>query len=301
MKPRNILIALMLCFSLNVWGLQFQNTKEQNQQQPTIEQLQKENEEMLKQFEQLEKEVEKYRGDVRSKIAELDEEQGRWAAWIFFIVGLIAAALGGLVPYLFNKDLKDDFRRRMNELKVQLEQAKHDAESSKKALSTIEKLDQEIKTIKLEIDKKSDKTKEYYDSFLSFENDKNYYLGFFSNNIADSKDSDSPTDYYSKAMLLCLKGDYLEALQVMNNAIKQDQSNSDYYTLRGKIYMRMNKFEEALSDYSKVINSNPEDKTAYLNRAKCYKRMAKEESDEMMKSYYLQQAQKDEDKANSLE
>ena len=93
-------------------------------------------------------------------------------------------------------------------------------------MSKFEKLEQDNKTIKFEIDKKCDKTKEYNDSIVSFDNNK-IFLEFFSKNES-SKDSERPSNYFSKAMLLCLKEDYQEALQVMNNAIKQDPSFSDY-------------------------------------------------------------------------
>lgn len=46
-------------------------------------------------------------------MSDLDDEQGRWADW-FFMVGLIAATLGVIAPYRFNRDIKDDFQHRMN-------------------------------------------------------------------------------------------------------------------------------------------------------------------------------------------
>ena len=103
MKLRYLLITLSVSIGLTAFALQDNNATQQQAQRPTVEQLQQENEEMQQQLNRLEKEVETYRGDVRNKIQELDEDQSRWTAWIIALVTLMTGVVGILAPYIINR------------------------------------------------------------------------------------------------------------------------------------------------------------------------------------------------------
>ena len=100
-------------------------------QQESIKQLQAENEVLKTQLEKMEKEIELYRGDVRTKVAELDYAQDRWLNKLTIIMGLIGVVLGIAAPYFINKDnskrLESRFSEMKEDLKDQVLQAKNQA------------------------------------------------------------------------------------------------------------------------------------------------------------------------------
>ena len=118
MQPRYTLAVLMFFVCLCVFGqqpktvsIQVQPQKTSTQvftsQQESIKQLQAENEAMKAQLEKMEKEIELYRGDVRTKVAELDYAQDRWLNKLAIIVGLIGVVLGLVAPYLLIRSIEN--------------------------------------------------------------------------------------------------------------------------------------------------------------------------------------------------
>lgn len=131
MKTRHSLVALMLLFCLSFFGQQPKTVSIQGQpqktstqvptnQQESILQLQAENEAMQKQLEKMEKDIELYRGDVRTKIAEIDDEQSRRLTFLAIIMGLIGVLLGVCAPYFINKDNRKRLEGRFSEMKEDL-------------------------------------------------------------------------------------------------------------------------------------------------------------------------------------
>jgi len=131
MKTRCTLAALMFFVCLCVLGQrskivpiqgQPQTTSKQvtPNQQETILQLQAENEAIQKQLEKMEKDIELYRGDVRTKVPELDNAQERWLNKLAIIMGLIGVILGIGAPYFINKDNRKRLENRFSEMRGDL-------------------------------------------------------------------------------------------------------------------------------------------------------------------------------------
>ena len=114
MKLKYLAIGLMMLYCLNVFGQQKKTVPMTVQPQKTevqvleetVLQLQAENQAIQKQLERMEKEIELYRGDVRNKVAELDEDQSRWLTILTIIIGLIGVVFGIGVPLYINNDKK---------------------------------------------------------------------------------------------------------------------------------------------------------------------------------------------------
>lgn len=275
MKPRHLLIALMLCISFTVVGLQPNNaTTSQNQSlQQTVEQLQKENAEIREQLDKQGGEIEICRGDVRNKIQELDEEQGRWSAWIIFLVSLVAGALGVLAPYLFSKDIKNEFQGRMTELGERIDQATQDAASAKAALSEITRLKDQIDEIKDKVDNSKTKAEEAANKALASEllsqarseKDKNTAIDLCSRAIDINPDFAEAYNY--RAILKQDSGHPLEAIDDLNKAIKIKPDEFSLYNNRGTIKHILHLYDEALKDFNQAIILNPDNPGTYINKA----------------------------------
>lgn len=128
MKLKYLAIGLMMLFCLSVFGqqkkavpmtVQPQKTEVQVLEE-TVLQLQAENQAMQKQMESIEKEVELYRGDVRNKVAEFDEDQSRWLTILTIIIGLIGVVFGIGVPLYINNDNRKRMENRFSEMKDDL-------------------------------------------------------------------------------------------------------------------------------------------------------------------------------------
>ncbi len=128
MKKIILYSALMMLFCLNVFGQQQENISTTVQSQmtevqvlkETVLQLRTENQAMQKQLESMEKEVELYRGDVRNKVAELDENQNRWLTMLTIIIGLIGVVFGIGVPLYINNDNRKRMENRFSEMRDDL-------------------------------------------------------------------------------------------------------------------------------------------------------------------------------------
>ena len=128
MKHRSILIVVFLLLCISVFGQQKKTVPMSVQPQKTevqileetVLQLQAENQAMQKQLERMEKEVEFYRGDVRNKVSELDEDQSRWLTILTIIIGLIGVVFGIGVPLYINNDNRKRMENRFSEMKDDL-------------------------------------------------------------------------------------------------------------------------------------------------------------------------------------
>ena len=299
MKPRNILIALMLCINFCVFGLQPSSTNVQNQSlQQTVEQ-----QEII----HLKNEMATYRDDVRNKIQELDEQESRWTTLIVFIVTLIVGSLGIIAPYLFNLRNEKEMQRKLDEATRLATTANEQSNKAINALKEIERIKKDIEEIKNYIAEKSDetteaaeKTKDYFSDILSDYYINKYTTSNYINYYTKNLNPNDPSLGSFRALILLNDGKNEEALEAINEALNNDPSSEMDLLIRASIFMAMKKYEKALSDYSQIIKLNPESKVAYLQRAKCYRSLAKKETDMTKKEFYLNQAKLDEEKANLL-
>ena len=255
MKPKYTLIILLLMGCLSIIGQpskivsiqgEPQKTPTQviNNQQETILQLQAENDAMQKQLEKIEKEIELYRGDVRIKISELDEEHSRWTAWICLFVTLLAGGLGVAVPLFItnrsDKLLKKSYEKMVEELKTQIESVDKDAKSAKESLTVVTTLKKNIDIIKSEIDKSKRETE----------------LAALKTKV---------NKLFAQAILESKK-DVQHSIELFAKVIELDSSNSDAFFMRGKLKHDLRDLDGAMADYNKAIELNLSDAKSYINR-----------------------------------
>ena len=160
MKPIHILLVLMLLSCQTIFGEQSQTvsypqttTQVVSNQQETIQQLQAENEAMKEQLEKMDKEIELYRGDVRTKIDEVDARVAHWLAIIGILTAIIAAGLGVAAPLKLNQISEKAMERMLNDVKNRAESAEEQAKQAKKSVEDIKQLKEHVDEIEKSINK----------------------------------------------------------------------------------------------------------------------------------------------------
>ena len=286
MKMRYTLAVLMLLFCLSFFGQQPKivsiqgqpqktSTQVSTNQQESIKQLQAENEAMKAQLDRMEKEVELYRGDVRTKVAELEASQSRWTTWICLFVTILTAGLGGILPlYISNRNdkrLKDSYEKMVGELKEKVSSVEADANSAKESLSEVTELKKDIEAIKKDIDKSKRNAERAARRamasklFAQAVSEKNpaKEMELYSQIIGI--DPNIAEVYINRGILRKNMKDEEGALQDYNKAIELNPNDAAYYN-RGILKKDMNDKDGALQDYNKAIELNPNDAMAYNNR-----------------------------------
>ena len=285
MKMRYTLAVLMLLFCLSFFGQQPKivsiqgqpqktSTQVSTNQQESIKQLQAENEAMKAQLDRMEKEVELYRGDVRTKVAELEASQSRWTTWICLFVTILTAGLGGILPlYISNRNdkrLKDSYEKMVGELKEKVSSVEADANSAKESLSEVTELKKDIEAIKKDIDKSKRNAERAARRamasklFAQAVSEKNpaKEMELYSQIIGI--DPNIAEVYINRGILRKNMKDEEGALQDYNKAIELNPNDAAYYN-RGILKKDMNDKDGALQDYNKAIELNPNDAMAYNN------------------------------------
>ena len=294
MKPRYTLAVLMLIGCLSITGQPSKTVSIQGQpqtistqvttnQQETILQLQAQNEAIQKQLEKMEKEIELYRGDVRTKVAELEASQSRWTTWICLFVTILTAGLGGILPlYISNRNdkrLKDSYEKMLGELKEKVSSVEADANSAKESLSEVTELKKDIEAIKKDIDKSKRNAERAARRAMASklfaqavsEKDPSKEMELYSRII--EIDPNIAEVYNNRGILRKEMNDLDGALQDYNKAIELDPNDAMSYNNRGILKKEMNDLDGALQDYNKAMELNPNDAMAYNNRADLYLKM----------------------------
>ena len=290
MKMRYTLAVLMLLFCLSFFGQQPKivsiqgqpqktSTQVSTNQQESIKQLQAENEAMKAQLDRMEKEVELYRGDVRTKVAELEASQSRWTTWICLFVTILTAGLGGILPlYISNRNdkrLKDSYEKMVGELKEKVSSVEADANSAKESLSEVTELKKDIEAIKKDIDKSKRNAERAARRAMASklfaqavsEKDPLKEMELYSRII--DIDPNIAEVYINRGILRKNMKDEEGALQDYNKAIELNPNDAAYYN-RGILKKDMNDKDGALQDYNKAIELNPNYAVAFNNRADLY-------------------------------
>ena len=215
MKPRHLLIALMLCLSFTVVGLQPNNAPVQHQsQQQTVEQLQKENEDTQKQLTVLEKELDKYREDIRLNLS-------IWFSILTIIMALLGAGLGIVMPYIINSRSEKQMQQKLNEViglaniaSEKAHNASKQAENVSEQLKLIEELKEIIDGIKEEAEKAAQAAK--------------------------------ASELFSQALA---EEDPQKAIELYSIAIKLRPDFSEAFNNRGILYKQLGDVKSAMRDY----------------------------------------------------
>lgn len=206
--------------------------------QESLSLLEKENENMKAQLERLEKEIEFYRGDVRSKEANVNENLSHWLT----LMALMIAVVGIVFPIVLNFMSVGNLNKKINTIEIQTKNAMIAASEAKASQLFSQAL--------AEVDIKS--AINLYTQLIGL----------------NSKFSNA---YNNRGNLYYKLKDYSSALDDYTRAINLDKTIAKYYSNRGLVYKSLGKYDRAIKDFNKAINLNPDSAAAYNNRAELWK------------------------------
>lgn len=255
MKTRYTLAVLMLLFCLSFFGQQPKivsiqgqpqktSTQVSTNQQESIKQLQAENEAMKAQLDRMEKEIELYRGDVRAKVADFNDDLSQWLT----IMGIMMAVVGIAIPVIFNyrneksmEIMLEDVKKQVSSAETKAKDATTQAEQAQKSVKDIEELKKHVTEIEERINRdtiaaekaaKEAKASQLFTEALA-EHDKNP----------------------------------VRAIELYTQAIQLNPVFAGAYNNRAVLKSNMGKLTEALDDFNKAIELAPDNKAdVYNNR-----------------------------------
>lgn len=324
MRTKLSLTILMLLFCLSVFGQQSINvpttrkssttstTKDDNLQQEMILKLKAENLDLqnrLKTMEEnqakMEKEIDYYRGDVRAKASEVNDNLSLWLS----ILGLLMVIFGALIPLYINYRGENRVKEMLKEVKDQAASAEKQSKESKEALEEIKSQVNVIKEQAIKAEKAAKDAKasqlfaqalkeqnpstaiELYNQVIVLTPDDSYAYfnrGILKSEMKDDKGALADTHkaielkpdfaeaYYHRGWLKNSMKDHMGAMADLDKAIELKPDFAEAYNGRGWVKYEMNDHKGAMADYDKAIELKPElTSVVYNNRAYIY--MASEE------------------------
>ena len=242
MKQRCTLVVLMMLICLSIFGQQPQivsiqgqpqktSTQVSTNQQESIKQLQAENEAMKAQLEKMEKDIELYRGDVRTKEANINEVLSHWLT----IMGIMMAVIGIAIPLILNyrneksmEKMLEDVKQQANSAEKQAQEATTQAVQAKQAVVDIEGLKKHVTAVEERINK---------DAIAAEKAAKEAKASQLFAEAVNEKDSS-------------------KAIELYNQAIEQNPDLFEAYNNRGILKSNMGDQVGALSDYDKGETKN---------------------------------------------
>ena len=285
MRLRHIFVVFMMMICLGVLGQQSKKVSMQGLLNRTdtlkeqLFQLQAENAALHKQLVQLEKEIDLYRGDVRSKISELDESMSRWTELIFLLVTILTAGLGAILPLYINnrndknlktqvdtatkqaeqaKTVSDDIRKEMQKVKGHVElvenQAKFAKEQAQKAHQAVVDAENAAKEAKVN------------QLFAKAENEGNPLKAIDLYNQVIKYKPDYYEAYFHRGIMKAKIENQTGALEDYNMFVEHKSDCYEAYFHRGNLKVKMGDQNGALEDYNMVIKLSPSYCFAYKNR-----------------------------------
>ena len=294
MKTKYILLtAILLICSISIWGQTKKNTsanstkaiaeKVQNLETNTQEQfsqLQNENKALKEQLQKMESEIALYREDVRTKVSEMNSNMSDWLA----ILAIIMSIVGIVIPIIINLWNNYLQKEKVDEITTKLNAASADAKASKKALTDVENLKEDITRIKQAIEESEKAAKKSADEAMANK--------LFTEAISmHEKDALSAIKLYSQAIeynpnysdaynnrgnLKKELGDIDGAMADYNKAIELDPNSDLCLSNRGNLKADIKDYSGAIADYDRAIELNSQNYTAYNNRGTVNKQLGKE-------------------------
>lgn len=206
-------------------------------------------------------------------------------------VALLVAIVGFLVPFMYNKMLRNDLKKcrkqaisaagqvrlasiRMSELEKQIVVLQDQLEEMKSIRDTVEKIQE-----KIEISEKATyaaaRKAEISKLFAEAYNEKDYKKQIELYTKLINLDPELAVAYLDRGYVYCNMNMYDNALNDFNKMIELDPANPDGYSNRGAVYGYLGKYQAALVDYNKAIELDPNHAASFNNRANVYLRQRK--------------------------
>lgn len=293
MKPKHILTAIMLFSCLSIFGQQTKTVPTKGQPQPTtvqvstsqqesIKQLQAEKEAMKAQLEKMEKDIEVYRGDVRTKISEMNTNMALW----FAALTLVMAILGIGAPYFINKDNRKRLEGWFSEMKENLkdlvkiatEQARSATIQANNAKDAFDQIQPQIKTVTEQVASATEQVREATIQAVKAETASSY-MQTQMKSITEQVSSATVQAMIATEQTKQAK-QAVEEIEELNNQVSKIQQKINADTIAAEKAAKEAKASQlftkayaekdpskAVEIYTQVIELNPDDAAAYNNRA----------------------------------
>lgn len=208
-------------------------------------------------------------------------------------VALLVAIVGFLVPFMYNKMLRNDLKKcrkqaisaagqvrlasiRMSELEKQIVVLQDQLEEMKSIRDTVEKIQE-----KIEISEKATyaaaRKAEISKLFAEAYNEKDYKKQIALYTKLISLDPNLAAAYYNRSYVYDEMGEYSEALADINKAIELNPVDARSYCNRGIVYGHLGDMQAELADYNKAIELDSKHVCAYCNRGNLYDDMGEVE------------------------
>lgn len=315
MKPRQLLIALMLCMSFSVFGLQSKNTTALHQpKQPTVEQLQQENDSIKRQLSDLKDRFDLYHNDVLSKESQINDNLVIW----FGFFTIIMAIVGVIFPLIFNRRAEaqaEEAKNQAIEAKKLVQSAKEEVEKAQTQVSSAETQAAEAKKLVGNAQSQAAEAKGHAETakgqvtlieskvteavkqasiaarVLKDVEALKEQINRIKSDVDLSKDeaiqvvqSAKAREYFSQALAIA-ENEPEKAIQLYSQSIDNDPDYSDAYNNRGFLRMILDDTTGALNDFSTAIDKDKSNPVAYYNRGYLNDKLG--EKDDAKKDYDL--------------
>lgn len=201
-------------------------------------------------------------------------------------VALLVAIVGFLVPFMYNKMLRNDLKKcrkqaistagqvrqasiRMSELEKQICVLQDQLEEMKSIRDTVEKIQE-----KIEISEKATyaaaRKAEISKLFAEALNEKDHRKQIELYTKITNLNPNLVAVYNNRGNAYDEIGEYDKALDDMNKAIELNSNDAEVYCNRGIVYENLGDSQAALMDYNKAIELNPNYAAPFNNRATIY-------------------------------
>lgn len=266
MKPRHLIIALMLSASISAFGLRSTTSSAlQLPEQPTIEQLQKVNQDMIREVEILREEDEQMQHQFKNLEEDFkNHQESNWRNdylyqmfMAIFLISVLVFGLFSIIAFLFlgrkvdklkndNLELKDYLLRLKNELSYLKEKRLIEIESTNESGLFSQAVSAKDPFVAIEL----------YTKLISI--------------------NPSPILFINRGVARMEINDRQGAIDDFDKAINMNPLDARAYINRGALMAERHHNEEALEDFTKAIDINPQSHIAYFNRGKLFAGMGDE-------------------------
>jgi len=305
MKQRCTLVVLMLLICLSIFGQQPKIVSIQGQpqkasiqvpanQEESIKQLQVENEAMKAQLEKMEKEIELYRGDVRTKEANINEVLSHWLT----IMGIMMAVIGIAIPMILNYRNEKSMEKMLEDVKKEANSAKQQAtsvaaqvtvatEQANKAKEAFDQMQPQIKSVTEQVDSATaqalvatEQAKQAKQAVTEIEDLKKHVTTIEEKINKDAIAAEKAANE-AKASQLFTKAyaekDPSKAVEIYTQVIEINPDDAMAYNNRAFDLLTLGKLDRALNDVNVAIEKDSNDDCFYDTRGQIYMAMGRNE------------------------
>lgn len=273
MKLKHLFVGLLLLISCNIYGQQKNSSQPQKTDalalEETVSLLQAENHAIKKQLSDLQNEIDYYRGDVREKVADFNDDLSQWLT----IMAIMMAVVGIAIPIIINYRNEKSMEKMLMDVSAQAKDAAQKSAQAQIALREIEELKKHVVDIEERVNKdtlaaemaaKEAKASQLFTQAFS-EKDSLKAIELYTQAIDNNPELFIA--YNNRANLKSDLGDIEGALKDYSKAIEIEPNDATSFYNRGNLKKKIGKFTDAVKDYDRAIELEPTNPVVFNNRA----------------------------------